>query len=152
VIRDPRAVVSSLMKVHFWIKEGGLSGPWWQNGLSDEYLDIWVKEDRNPAVLAALQWKQIIIHARNEVKDMYGKNIAYIEVHYEDFVSKPMATAAKIFHMSKLKVPDNILKYIKDAVRIKNMNYKYKKNLSTKEIRLIESVTRSIANEMGYEF
>ena len=41
LLRDPRAVVSSLLRVNFWRFHGGLKKPWWKNGLPGEYLAEW---------------------------------------------------------------------------------------------------------------
>ncbi|NIA11795.1 MAG: hypothetical protein GWP10_19240 [Nitrospiraceae bacterium] len=48
IVRDPRAVVSSLLKAKFWREGGGLVRPWWRNGLPDEYIREWEDSGRSP--------------------------------------------------------------------------------------------------------
>ena len=152
VIRDPRAVVSSLLKVHFWVTRAGLDTPWWKNGLSQDYMNIWLKEDKSPAVLAALQWKQIIEHAWDELKTVSEKKIRYIEINYEDFVAEPKNVIGKILDASELRLSDKVLRYIEEKIKIRNMNYKFRNNLTTKDIAAVESITRPIAKKIGYTF
>jgi hypothetical protein len=54
VIRDPRANVSSLLRVPFWKKGGGQGNPWWQNGLSKDSIDDWINSGKSPVALGAI--------------------------------------------------------------------------------------------------
>lgn len=150
VLRDPRAVVSSLLAVSFWKEGGGLEKPWWHNGLPKPYTQEWIESGRSPAALAAVQWKRVVELAWEE-KEIITKE-RYIEIRYEDFVSEPHGVLRDVFR--KLNLNDSPLahRYLVSIGNVKNMNYKYKKNLTEKDIALVESLTRKIAKQAGYCF
>ena len=149
VIRDPRAVVNSLLKVKFWREGGGLERPWWK-GLPEEYIKEWEKRNRSPLALAALQWKRVVSLTWEEKK--YVQHGHFIEIRYEDFVEKPHEYLTKIFHKVGLEDSSEAHKYISSIGKLRNMNYKYKQDLSKENIKLIEEITRDEANKAGYSF
>ncbi|NNG00352.1 MAG: sulfotransferase [Desulfobacteraceae bacterium] len=152
IIRDPRAVVSSLLKVNFWVRNGGLDAPWWQNGLREEYLNVWKDSGRNPAVLAAVQWRQIIENARHETGFGTHERKKYIEIKYETFLEDPENTINEILKFCGLTKSNKVYENLKKRVRIKNMNYKFHDNLSHEDIDAVESVTRFVSKKLGYQF
>jgi len=95
VIRNGRDVVRSLMKVDFWQDGGGFDHPWWNNGLSDELLECWEDSNRDPEVLAAIQWIAIVKSIRAEASSL--TNATYFEVRYEDFVEHPHRVISRLF-------------------------------------------------------
>jgi len=149
VIRDPRAVVNSLLKVKFWREGGGLDRPWWQ-GLPKEYIEEWKKRNKSPVALAALQWKRVVSLTWEEKK--YAKPGHFIEIRYEDFVEKPHEYLTEIFHKVGLEDSPEAHKYISSIGKLHNMNYKYKQDLSKEDIKIIEEITRDEANKAGYKF
>jgi len=149
VIRDPRAVVNSLLKVKFWREGVGLERPWWK-GLPEEYIKEWERRNRSPVALAALQWKRVVSLTWEEKK--YVQHGHFIEIRYEDFVEKPHEYLTKVFHKVGLEDSSEAHKYISSIGKLRNMNYKYKKDLSKKDIKLIEEITREVANKAGYSF
>ena len=120
VIRDPRAVVNSLLKVKFWREGGGLERPWWK-GLPQEYIKEWEKRNRSPVALAALQWKRVVSLTWEEKK--YAQHGHFIEIRYEDFVEKPHEYLTKIFHKVGLEDSPEAHKYISSIGKLRNMNY-----------------------------
>ncbi len=149
VIRDPRAVVNSLLKVKFWKEGGGLERPWWQ-GLPEEYIEEWKKRNKSPVALAALQWKRVITLTWEEKQYVLPGH--FIEVRYEDFVEKPHECLTEIFNKVGLEDSPEAHKYISSIGKLRNMNYKYKQDLSKKDIKIIEEITRDVANKAGYCF
>lgn len=85
LLRDPVAVVSSLLDVEFWIEGGGLERPWWR-GLPKRYEAV-IQERPVPEVLALVQCRAIVDLAREEARER--PETSYHEVRYEDFVSEP---------------------------------------------------------------
>ena len=150
VIRDPRANVSSLLRVPFWKEGGGFQNPWWQNGLSQDLIEEWKSSQRSSVALGAIQWKNIIKIAWQE-KNRIGSN-KYVEIHYEDFVKNPYGALKDIF--AKVELPDSnrVLSFVNSIGAVKDMNYKFRLNLTQNDIRLIEKITLSIAKEAGYIF
>lgn len=149
VTRDPRAVVSSLLNISFW-RENGLQSPWWEGGLPENYILEWIESGKSSAVLAAIQWKRILEISWQE-KEIAGED-RYLELKYEDFVKSPHEHLNKIYDFVGLSESKKAHEYLKSVGKMKDMNYKYKENLSEKEIISIERTTRIVARKAGYEF
>lgn len=152
IIRDPRAVVSSLLKVRFWRKNGGFESPWWQNGLNASYLEAWQNSGHDPAVLAALQWRQIIEHSRSEVKQCNDKPIAYVEVTYEAFIEDPETVIGQILKFAELPSSRKIGTVLNKRTKVKNMNYKFMTHLAPEAVRSIETSTVPLLAQLGYNY
>lgn len=150
VIRDPRATVSSLVRVPFWKKGGGFKKPWWQNGLSQDSIEEWVNSGRSPVALAAIQWKEVLEVAWQGKKTIGDSR--YIELHYKNFVSDPNRTLKDIF--AKVDLPDSkrVWRFISSIGMVQDMNYKFRLNLTPNDIRLIEKITLHTAQKAGYVF
>ncbi len=149
VIRDPRAVVNSLLKVRFWCEKGGLERPWW-DGLPEVYLQEWERRDKSPVALAAIQWKRVVTLTWEEKQYVFPGH--FIEVSYEDFVENPHEILTEIFNRVGLSNPPEPHKYISSIGKLKNMNYKYKQDLNENDIKIIEEITQEIATQVGYDF
>ena len=149
VVRDPRAVVSSLLQVTFW-KNGGLDKPWWQNGLPDLYYQEWLEHKKSQVALAAVQWKWII-ELTGQEKEFVAKE-RYIEVRYEDFVEDPHLVIENIFYRLGLQDSPATHQYIESMGKIYNMNHKYKSYLKSGDIEMIETITSTTARKAGYIF
>lgn len=150
VIRDPRAVVSSLMNVSFWRDGGGLEEPWWRNGFPEEYIKKWETHGKSPVALVALQWKRIVELTWQEKRLLPSDK--YIEIKYEDFVSKPHEVLTSVFSIFGLRDSPIAHRYLLSIGKITNMNYKYLQLLSPGEIKLIKKLTHETARHSGYNF
>lgn len=150
VIRDPRAVISSLFKVSFWKQGGGFQRPWWQNGLPPDSIEQWVQSGKSPVVLAAVQWNNIIEVAWHENKVIDRRR--YIELRYEDFVRNPYKALDAVFGELDLPSSQNVQRYIHSIAKVKNMNQNFRRNLSAHDIKVIEEITIDIARKLGYVF
>ena len=148
IIRDPRAVIRSLLKVAFWKERGGLKKLWWKNGPKIDDFDIETSEDLMPLKLAALQWKTVLEVAWQESKLIDQKR--YIEIRYEDYVGNPHNTLSGL--MTKIELPQstNVHRYLDSMGRPSNMNYKFKNDFSLNEIEVIKMITSSTAKKAGY--
>ena len=148
VLRDPRAITSSLLKVPFWKKGGGLENPWWRNGLCQGYVEEWINSGRSSIALAAVQWKQVVELAWQESKILDSSR--YIELRYEDFVSAPHGALQEILNKVDLPYSLSVQRYINSIGKVQNMNFKYKQNLTRSDILLIEKITNNTAQKAGY--
>ncbi len=149
VLRDPRAVVSSLMKVEFWRKRG-LDRPWWQNGLPDAYVREWVESGRSPVALAAVQWKWIVELTWLEKEKIEKEK--FMEIRYEDFLQRPHDMSRDILRRLALADSPETHRYLDTSGKMVDMNRKYRSFLGEDEIRLIEDITRVTAGRAGYDF
>jgi hypothetical protein len=131
IIRDGRAVIQSLLNISFWEKGGGFHKPWWTGGLSKEDIAVSTRYKKNPAVLAAVQWRRIVYLARSESKKLNGNR--YLEIKYENFISDPHGSIKKLVNHCSLKFTSKMYRYI-NKIKYKDMNYKYKDFFVSREI------------------
>lgn len=96
------------------------------------------------------------IHWQDHIKEINKQNQALsliqsqklLEISYEDLCNKPVETLEKITNfmsINKLKILPNQLS------NIKNMNYKYKENLTDGEIKKLESLMEEGLNLKEYQ-
>ena len=149
VIRDGRAVVNSLLKVPFWREGGGFEHPWWEGGLSQDYLDIWNHSGSNPAVLAAIQWRRIIELAREEAAQL--KSGQYHEICYEQFVEDQHATLCGLFDACGLEDSPRVHKYIEQGPMLHNMNARYMTDMQADDIQQMTTAMQPLLDNLGYE-
>jgi LPS sulfotransferase NodH len=150
VIRDPRAVVSSLLRVDFWLKNNGLIKPWWKTTKKQVFFSEWEKYNKNPAALAALQWVEIVTTTWNE-KNMLEDH-KFIEIHYEDFVNHPNKILSALLEKIGLTYSHEVEEYMEKMGKIKKSKKKFENFLNKSDIKLVESITGNIAKTAGYEF
>lgn len=148
VIRDGRAVTSSLLDVHFW------KGTWrerevsWRGVLTEAELQRWRELDESPLALAALQWQAIIRGAREEAERFAPGR--YEELRYEDFVARPERTLARATRFCQL--PDSVeaLAFLDRRVELRNMNYRWRERFDPDDRALLDEVIGSTLVELGY--
>ena len=150
IVRDPRAVIASLMQVEFWRMQGGLYRPWWRNGLPDEYKKEWQLSEYKSVALAAVQWKHIIEIVKEESKTLTEET--FIEIRYEDFIDQPQKKLQEVFSCFGLFNSQRALHYIHSRDKLRNMNLKYTDKLSPGIINEIIEITKEVANSKGYDF
>jgi hypothetical protein len=148
VIRDARAVVSSLMQVDFWEGNGGLERPYWKNGLDRQVVASWQANGSDPVVLAAMQWKFIVESTREEAGQLPGGR--YMEVRYEDFVATPDEVAGSIFDFAGLEFSADMSWWAANTCKLTDMNAMRQKGLGETEVRKVESVAGVLLDELGY--
>jgi hypothetical protein len=146
IVRDPRAVVSSLISADFWKEKGGLKGPFWYHSLDDEALEIWKEAGDSPVVLASLLYREVYQTTEQERQSI---NSRYCRVHYEHFIEDPLLTMNGILSFCGLERSEKVSAYI-CSVDYKNMNYKFWQKLSASEIKEIERITGDQMRELGY--
>jgi hypothetical protein len=93
VVRDGRAVANSWLQMDWW---GGYRGPahWPWGPLPDDLRARWEDSGRSFAVLAGLSWR-LLMEAYIEAAAAVGPE-RMLEVRYEDFLSDPRQTMARI--------------------------------------------------------
>ena len=140
MLRDGRANVNSYLKVPFFHEIGF----WWWN---NKTLKDWINEGRTPEELGALHWK-------NNVREIIRQSRClpkgrYLEIKYEEFTDNPKNCLKKVFEFCGLKWNKNFESFVETA-QIKNMNFKWKKNLSLNERKVIESILHSLLKKLDY--
>jgi omega-hydroxy-beta-dihydromenaquinone-9 sulfotransferase len=145
IVRDGLAVTHSLLNIHFWQKNGGLESPWWQGGLSENYVNQW-KKTKDPAILAALQWKQIIEHAREEATKL--RSSQYVEIRYEDYMNSRETLLSALFQ--KLDLTKDALPP-QPAGTVEKYNRKYSGTWDSDYIEILIQAMQPLYSELGYQ-
>lgn len=145
IIRDPRAVVASLLNVEFW-KLKGLYNHHWRDSLNKEHIKIWEESGRSPVTLAALEWHSAYEQTLIERQDVNPK---YLQIKYEEFVENPKRTMDKIYKFVGLKLSNRVNNYM-NMIKYKNMNYKYHEILTKKDVQIIENICQKQINKLYY--
>jgi hypothetical protein len=148
IIRDPRAVVRSLLNVSFWRNRGGLQKLWWKNGPDTDEIGLETPEGLVPCKLAALQWKNVLEVTWKESQLIDKKR--YIEIRYEDYVREPHGILNDLMTKVELPPSSNVHRYLDSIGRPSDMNFKYKEHFSLDEIECIERITAFTAQKAGY--
>lgn len=141
ILRDGRAVVHSILKRR---EKAGNIYSWW--GAKPKN---WKKLlHYEPVQQAALQWKYIIETIWEDAKLLGSR---YLLVRYEDFVANPTKILQKLFDFIDLDY-ERVEKELKlHAKEIKDMNWKWRKNLSKEEIDKINECIGEKLAELGYK-
>jgi len=142
VIRDGRAVVNSII-----------------NKIREDYVrqttpfgnfckpPDWRRYQRKDIIeQTAWQWTKILEHIMENKAELGNR---YFEVKYEDFCIKPREIFAAAFKFGELPVSQKIIGEIPSV--LKNMNYKYKTELSSSQINTINSIQKDMLGRLGYE-
>ncbi len=140
VTRDPRAIVASLFDVDFW-QARGLDGPYWEDGFSSEDRRAWEAAGRSPAVLAALQWRRVILTARAEANRTAAR---LVEVRYEAFLRDPAAELGEVFRVAALSSDADLGNAIERAQIRQDRNERFRERLSPQDIAAIEAIAEEI--------
>lgn len=143
VVRDPRAVVASLINVGFWIKKG--NEPFWEDCFSKEHYKIWESYDKSPIAKAALECLAIYEQTQAEKA---GANV--LTVKYEDFAEDPLKVLENIYDFTNLKKGESYKEYLHSRPVI-NMNKKYKTRLTEADIKIIENICSAYMDEYNYK-
>ncbi len=149
VVRDGRAVVHSLMRVEFWRTKGGMTAPFWSGGPPMAALPAWEQSDRDPGVLAAMQWNHVLGQTREEASSLPAGQ--YIETRYEDFIAQPVAEVQRLLKGCGLEESAAVERYILDGVSLPNMNEKFRKDFSPEYIARLSQAMQPSLDRYGYE-
>lgn len=99
VVRDGRAVASSIVQRPWW--KGRLGVPGWGFGdLPPDLTELWAKHDRSLITLAGLEWR-ILMDAFDAAREKVGED-RWLELRYEDLVAEPRAHWPAILELAGL--------------------------------------------------
>jgi hypothetical protein len=149
VVRDPRAVVGSLLRIPFWRDTFRLSEPAWIGGLEEAELEAWRREGSSPAALAALEWQAVVEAGRREAAGLaVGR---YLELRYEEFVAEPAEVLERTFEFSGLRPDPGPLEYACGKVGVRDLSENWRERLSAAELRAVEESAGRAMRDLGYE-
>jgi len=146
IIRDGRAVANSMLNVDFW---DGWMGPnkWLYGSLPKEYYNIWQKHNESFVALAALTWIWLMDEAKVAI-DSIGR-AKVLEIKYEDFCNNIDSSMRRICDFCDLEYSKEFEIALSSYI-IRNNNDKYKRDLSTTQIDMMEEIMSKKLKEYGY--
>jgi hypothetical protein len=148
VVRDGRAVVNSLMRVHFWKDTWREREPAWQNGLRERDLERWHEYGRSPLALAAIQWSAVVGGARDEAARSAPDR--YAELRYEDFVADPHGVLDEITDFCGLDRSAEVHEFVDGRFEIRDMNFQWAERIDAGEIEILNELLRDSLASFGY--
>lgn len=149
VLRDPRAVVRSLLRIGFWRDTFRLTQPAWQGGLDQDELAEWERYDRSPVALAAIEWCAVLRTARAEAEAL--PRARYHEIRYEDFVDDSAAVLDELIGFARLAHSGRPQRYLEQRFPLQDMNVQWRQGMSAEEAETVTEITHPRLAELGYE-
>jgi sulfotransferase family protein len=149
IVRDGRAVASSLLHVNAWQWRGWYGPSSWRYGpLPAEDQAIWERYDRSFVALAGLQWK---IHSRAvEAARRRLDPSRFLEVKYETLCQAPLETIREVVRFAELPASDGFEEQVK-AAPIRDMSGRWRDDLTSQQQALLTSLLREDLVRYGYE-
>lgn len=140
IIRDGRAVTSSLLRVDWWP-----SLPvWWADGKTPLQLQ---QTGLNSVQIAARMWKAEVERILAD-KEYIPRN-QYTEIRYESLMRDPFSEIKQILHFCELPVYPGFDEHI-NALKLEPKNYKWMKSFTPVEIASIEKEIGPLLSHFGY--
>lgn len=139
VLRDPRAVVASLLRVAFWPdlriwSEGGVTPRRWVEGGGDA------------AELAASLWAADVRRARTDGAELPRDR--YLEVRYEELADDPGGVLARVADFARLR-PVPARTYLSGS-KVASRNDRFRSELRPEQLRRIQGRVGEVARGCGY--
>jgi omega-hydroxy-beta-dihydromenaquinone-9 sulfotransferase len=149
IVRDGRAVASSLLHVNQW-QWRGWYGPYsWRYGpLPAEDQAAWEASNRSFVALAGLQWK---LHTRSlEAARQQLEPGRFLEVKYETLCEQPLATIERVLEFAELPATPEFERQVKGTT-IRDMSGRWRDDLSAEQQALLTGLLRDDLVRYGYE-
>lgn len=146
IVRDPRAVVDSLLRVPFWRDTYRYSEPAWKGGLSAEDVADW-KRSGTPEALAAVQWRSVLRTTRAEARALGDR---YAELRYEDFVARPRDELDRLFAFAGLPPDAEAGLFVDRRLRVRDLTSEWQQRLSASQVDTIQAIAMPLLTDLGY--
>jgi hypothetical protein len=146
IVRDGRAVASSLLHIDFW---SGWRGPraWRAGALSPSDQTAWDSSDQSFVTLAGLEWR-IQMRAMEAASRLLQPG-DFLEIKYEQFCLEPMETCRRVLAFAELPWSAAFEQSVKTA-SIKNMSNRWRNDLTAEQQRLLDDLLRDDLRRYGY--
>jgi len=150
IVRDGRAVASSLLHINSW-QWRGWYGPYsWRYGpLPPEDQAAWEASNKSFVALAGIQWK---IHTRSleAARKQLPDPSRFLEVQYETFCEKTEETCRRVLEFAELPYSPSFERQVKGAT-ITDMSARWRKDLSPDQQSLLTRLLREDLQRYGYD-
>jgi hypothetical protein len=148
VVRDGRAVASSLIQRPWWTGRLGPDG-WGFGPLPAAYAHEWEASGRSFVALAGLEWK-ILMDAFEEARASIPSE-RWMELRYEDFVADPRAQLERILAFVELAWTDAFEDRLKDFAYTDSRTDGYKTELAAHHIQTLNELLGAHLQRHGYD-
>lgn len=146
VLRDGRAVASSLLHVNFWRGWYGPQG--WRAGLlSPEDQATWESYDRSFTALAGLEWR-IQMRAMEAARRQLDAGRFY-EVKYEEFCEHPLESFREVLEFAELSQSAEFERHVR-ATSIRSTSNRWRDDLSPGQQVILDNLLRDDLLRCGY--
>lgn len=148
LVRDGRAVASSLLHVDFWRGWYGPQG--WRAGLlSPEDQATWEASDRSFVALAGLEWR-IQLRAMEAARRALPDPTRFLEIKYETFCDQPLETCRQVLDFSELPISQAFERHVA-ATPIKNASNRWRDGLTVAQQHLLDDILHEDLVRYGYD-
>jgi hypothetical protein len=146
VLRDGRAVASSLLHVGFW---KGWHGPQsWRAGLlSPEDQALWESYDRSFAALAGIEWR-IQMRAMEAARRVIDPSL-FLEVKYETFCEQPVESFRQVLEFAEIPWSDEFEGEIR-AAHIRSTSNRWRNDLAPGQQAILDDLLAEDLRRYGY--
>jgi hypothetical protein len=146
VLRDGRAVASSLLHVNFWRGWYGPQG--WRAGLlSPEDQATWERLGRSFTALAGIEWR-IQMRAMEAARDALPPG-RFLEVRYETVCEQPVESFRRVAEFAELPWSGEFEREIRSA-DIKKPSGRWRDDLTPAQRALLDDLLREDLRRHGY--
>jgi sulfotransferase family protein len=147
IMRDGRAVASSLMHVDFWRGWYGPQG--WRGGLlSPEDHALWESYDRSFTALAGIEWR-IQMRAMDAARKQLDPRL-FMEVRYEAFCEQPMETFRRVLEFAELPASPALERAVRNA-KISSTSNHWRHDLAPAQQVILDDILRDDLRRYGYD-
>ncbi|MEM6931810.1 MAG: sulfotransferase [Myxococcota bacterium] len=147
IVRDGRAVATSLLRVPWWQGWRG-PGEWRYGPLSESDQAIWEASGYSFAVLAGIEWR-ILMDAAEAAKAQLPPE-QLLEVRYEDLCGDPDPVLDEIFSFLRLK-RTAAFERARSSIRIRPSKKTWLKELEPADVAHLNQVLAGHLDRYGYE-
>ena len=146
VLRDGRAVASSLLHVNFWKGWYGPQG--WRAGLlSPEDQALWESYDRSFAALAGIEWR-IQMRAMEAARQQLDPSLFH-EVRYETFCEQPVEHFKRVLEFAEVPWSADFEREIR-AASIRSTSNRWRDDLAPRQQTILDDLLRDDLRKYGY--
>jgi hypothetical protein len=147
MLRDGRAVASSLLHVNFWRGWFGPQG--WRAGLlSPEDQALWESYDRSFAALAGIEWR-IQMRAIDAAREALDPS-RFLEVKYETFCERPVEDFRRVLEFAELPWSADFEREIRSA-SIRSTSNRWRDDLAPEQQAILDDLLREDLLRYGYD-
>jgi len=146
IIRDGRAVASSLLHVDFWRGWYGPQG-WRAGWLSPEDQVVWESYDRSFTALAGLEWR-IQMRAMDAARRAIDPSLFH-EVKYEDFCEEPVEHFRRVLEFVEMPWSDDFEQEIR-AASIRSTSNRWRDDLAPGQQVILDDLLAEDLRRYGY--